>query len=248
MRKLEGKVAVVTGASRGIGRAIALKLADDGAKVVVNYSGSQAKAEEVVAVIQANGGEAIAVQASVANVDEVTALMDTAVKTFGSLDILVNNAGITRDNLLMRMKEDEWDDVIDTNLKGVFLCTKAVTRQMMKQRAGRIINISSIVGVAGNAGQANYVAAKAGVIGLTKTTAKELASRNILVNAIAPGFIETEMTEQLPEDIKQSMLTQIPLAKLGQPEDIAKAVVFLASEDANYMTGQTLHIDGGMVM
>lgn len=248
MRKLEGKVAVVTGASRGIGRAIALKLAEEGAKVVVNYSGSQAKAGEVVAMIQENGGEAIAVQASVSQTEEVTALMDAAVKTYGSLDILVNNAGITRDNLLMRMKEDEWDDVLNTNLKGVFLCTKAVTRQMMKQRAGRIINISSIVGVAGNAGQANYVAAKAGVIGLTKTTAKELASRNILVNAIAPGFIETEMTEQLPEDIKQGMLTQIPLAKLGQPEDIAKAVAFLASEDANYMTGQTLHIDGGMVM
>jgi len=248
MRKLEGKVAVVTGASRGIGRAIALKLAEEGAKVVVNYSGSQAKAEEVVAMIQENGGEAIAVQASVSKTEEVTALMDAAVKTYGSLDILVNNAGITRDNLIMRMKEDEWDDVLNTNLKGVFLCTKAVTRQMMKQRAGRIINISSIVGVAGNAGQANYVAAKAGVIGLTKTTAKELASRNILVNAIAPGFIETEMTEQLPEDIKQGMLTQIPLAKLGQPEDIAKAVAFLASEDANYMTGQTLHIDGGMVM
>lgn len=248
MRKLEGKVAVVTGASRGIGRAIALKLAEEGAKVVVNYSGSQAKAEEVVAMIQENGGEAIAVQASVSKTEEVTALMDAAVKTYGSLDILVNNAGITRDNLIMRMKEDEWDDVLNTNLKGVFLCTKAVTRQMMKQRAGRIINISSIVGVAGNAGQANYVAAKAGVIGLTKTTAKELASRNILVNAIAPGFIETEMTEQLPEDIKQGILTQIPLAKLGQPEDIAKAVAFLASDDANYMTGQTLHIDGGMVM
>ncbi|MGG2108158.1 3-oxoacyl-[acyl-carrier-protein] reductase [Lysinibacillus pakistanensis] len=248
MRKLEGKVAVVTGASRGIGRAIALKLADEGAKVVVNYSGSQAKAEEVVARIQENGGEAIAVQASVSQTEEVTALIDTAVKTFGSLDILVNNAGITRDNLLMRMKEDEWDDVLNTNLKGVFLCTKAVARQMMKQRAGRIINISSIVGVAGNAGQANYVAAKAGVIGLTKTTAKELASRNILVNAIAPGFIETEMTDQLPEELKQGMLTQIPLAKLGQPEDIAKAVAFLASDDANYMTGQTLHIDGGMVM
>lgn len=248
MRKLEGKVAVVTGASRGIGRAIALKLADEGAKVVVNYSGSQAKAEEVVAMIQENGGEAIAVQGSISQTEEVTALMDAAVKTYGSLDILVNNAGITRDNLIMRMKEDEWDDVLNTNLKGVFLCTKAVTRQMMKQRAGRIINISSIVGVAGNAGQANYVAAKAGVIGLTKTTAKELASRNILVNAIAPGFIETEMTEQLPEDIKQGMLTQIPLAKLGQPEDIAKAVAFLASDDANYMTGQTLHIDGGMVM
>jgi len=248
MRKLEGKVAVVTGASRGIGRAIALKLADEGAKVVVNYSGSQAKAEEVVARIQENGGEAIAVQASVSQSEEVIALIDTAVKTFGSLDILVNNAGITRDNLLMRMKEDEWDDVLNTNLKGVFLCTKAVTRQMMKQRAGRIINISSIVGVAGNAGQANYVAAKAGVIGLTKTTAKELASRNILVNAIAPGFIETEMTDQLPEELKQGMLTQIPLAKLGQPEDIAKAVAFLASDDANYMTGQTLNIDGGMVM
>lgn len=206
MRKLEGKVAVVTGASRGIGRAIAVKLAEEGAKVVVNYSGSQAKAEEVVEMIQANGGEAIAVQASVSQTEEVTALMDAAVKTFGSLDILVNNAGITRDNLLMRMKEDEWDDVLNTNLKGVFLCTKAVTRQMMKQRAGRIINISSIVGVAGNAGQANYVAAKAGVIGLTKTTAKELASRNILVNAIAPGFIETEMTEQLPEDIKKVCL------------------------------------------
>jgi len=238
----------VTGASRGIGRAIALKLADEGAKVVVNYSGSQAKAEEVVAMIQENGGEAIAVQASVSQTEEVTALMNTAIKTFGTLDILVNNAGITRDNLLMRMKEDEWDDVLNTNLKGVFLCTKAVTRQMMKQRAGRIINISSIVGVAGNAGQANYVAAKAGVIGLTKTTAKELASRNILVNAIAPGFIETEMTDQLPEDIKQGMLTEIPLAKLGQPEDIAKAVAFLASDEANYMTGQTLHIDGGMVM
>lgn len=248
MRKLEGKVAVVTGASRGIGRAIALKLADEGARVVVNYSGSQAKAEEVVAAIREAGGEALAIQASVAKSDEVATLMDAAVKTFGSLDILVNNAGITRDNLLMRMKENEWDDVMDTNLKGVFLCTKAVTRQMMKQRAGRIINISSIVGVAGNAGQANYVAAKAGVIGLTKTTAKELASRNILVNAIAPGFIETEMTAELPEDLKQGMLTQIPLAKLGQPEDIAKAVVFLASEDANYMTGQTLHIDGGMVM
>ncbi|QDQ01698.1 3-oxoacyl-[acyl-carrier-protein] reductase [Lysinibacillus fusiformis] len=248
MHKLQGKVAVVTGASRGIGRAIALKLAEEGAKIVVNYSGSQAKAEEVVATIQANGGEAIAVQASVSKVEEVTALMDAAVKTFGSLDILVNNAGITRDNLLMRMKENEWDDVLDTNLKGVFLCTKAVTRQMMKQRAGRIINISSIVGVAGNAGQANYVAAKAGVIGLTKTTAKELATRNILVNAIAPGFIETEMTDQLPEDLKQGMLSQIPLAKLGQPEDIAKAVIFLASDDTNYMTGQTLHIDGGMVM
>lgn len=242
------KTAVVTGASRGIGRAIALKLAQDGANVVVNYSGSQAKAEEVVAEIKALGQQAIAVQANVANADEVKALMGAAMDAFGSIDILVNNAGITRDNLLMRMKEDEWDSVMDTNLKGVFLCTKAVARQMMKQRAGRIINVASIVGVAGNAGQANYVAAKAGVIGLTKTTAKELAARNILVNAVAPGFIATDMTEELPQDVKEAMLTQIPLAKLGQPEDVANVVAFLASEGANYMTGQTLHIDGGMVM
>ncbi|MFS0874554.1 3-oxoacyl-[acyl-carrier-protein] reductase [Solibacillus isronensis] len=245
---LTGKCAVVTGASRGIGRAIALQLASEGAKVVVNYSGSEQKAQEVVEEIKANGGEAIAVQADVADADSVQNLMKSALDTYGSIDILVNNAGITRDNLLMRMKDDEWDDVINTNLKGVFLCTKAVTRQMMKQRAGRIINISSIVGVAGNAGQANYVAAKAGVIGLTKTTAQELASRNILVNAIAPGFITTEMTEGLPEDLKEGMLKQIPLAKLGQPEDIAKAVVFFASDSANYITGQTLQIDGGMVM
>lgn len=248
MGKLDGKVAVVTGASRGIGREIALYLAKEGAKVVVNYSGSEQKALQVVDEINSMGTNAIAVQANISNVDSVANLMDTAIKEFGSIDILVNNAGITRDNLIMRMKEDEWDDVINTNLKGVFLCTKAVTRQMMKQRSGRIINISSVVGVLGNAGQANYVAAKAGVIGLTKTTARELASRNILVNAIAPGFITTEMTDSLPEDLKNAMLSQIPLSKLGQPEDIAKAVVFLASDDASYMTGQTLHIDGGMYM
>lgn len=248
MGKLDGKTAIVTGASRGIGRAIALQLASEGANVVVNFSGSEQKASQVVEEIQNLGSQAIAVQANISDSDSVQQLMNAAQEQFGSIDILVNNAGITRDNLLMRMKEDEWDDVINTNLKGVFLCTKAVTRQMMKQRAGRIINISSIVGVMGNAGQANYVAAKAGVIGLTKTTARELASRNILVNAIAPGFITTEMTETLPEDVKSSMLTQIPLAKLGKPEDIAKAVVFLASDDASYMTGQTLHIDGGMYM
>lgn len=245
---LTGKTAVVTGGSRGIGRAICIELAKQGANVVVNFSGSEAKAEEVVKEIEALGPKAIAVQANVADSTSVDSLMKQALETFGSIDILVNNAGITRDNLLMRMKEQEWDDVIDTNLKGVFLCTKAVTRQMMKQRAGRIINISSIVGVAGNPGQANYVAAKAGVIGLTKTTAQELASRNILVNAIAPGFITTEMTDALPEEIKETMLKQIPLAKLGQPEDIAKAVIFLASDSANYITGQTLHIDGGLVM
>lgn len=245
---LTGKCAVVTGASRGIGRAIALELASQGAQIVVNYSGSEQRAQQVVEEIQALGGQAIAVQANVADTESVQQLMKTAIDTFGSIDILVNNAGITRDNLLMRMKDDEWDDVINTNLKGVFLCTKAVTRQMMKQRAGRIINISSIVGVAGNPGQANYVAAKAGVIGLTKTTAQELASRNILVNAIAPGFITTEMTDELPADLKETMLKQIPLAKLGQPEDIAKAVAFFSSSNANYITGQTLHIDGGMVM
>ncbi|MBO2534536.1 MULTISPECIES: 3-oxoacyl-[acyl-carrier-protein] reductase [Rummeliibacillus] len=248
MANLSNKVAVVTGASRGIGRAIALHLAELGAKVVVNYSGNQAKAQEVVSEIEANGGAAIAVQANVADPDDVAKLMKQAIETYGSLDILVNNAGITRDNLLMRMKEEDWDAVMNTNLKGVFLCTKAVARQMMKQRAGRIINIASIVGVAGNAGQANYVAAKAGVIGLTKTAAKELAARNIYVNAVAPGFIDTEMTEELPEEIKAQMLSQIPLAKLGKPEDVAKVVAFLASDDASYMTGQTLHVDGGMVM
>ncbi|MFP3918894.1 3-oxoacyl-[acyl-carrier-protein] reductase [Lysinibacillus telephonicus] len=248
MGKLDGKTAVVTGASRGIGRAIALQLASEGANVVVNFSGSEQKAQQVVEEINSLGAKAIAVQANVADNESVQSLMNAAIEQFGSIDILVNNAGITRDNLIMRMKEEEWDDVINTNLKGVFLCTKAVTRQMMKQRSGRIINITSIVGVMGNAGQANYVAAKAGVIGLTKTTARELASRNILVNAIAPGFITTEMTDALPEEVKSSMLSQIPLGSLGEPEHIAKAVVFLASEDSNYMTGQTLHIDGGMHM
>ena len=248
MADLTNKVAVITGGSRGIGRAIALHLAKLGAKVVVNYSGSQTKAEEVVSEIEDAGGSAIAVQANVTDAEAVANLMKQAIQNYGKLDILVNYAGITRDNLLMRMKEEDWDAVMNTNLKGVFLCTKAVTRQMMKQRAGRIVNIASIVGVAGNAGQANYVAAKAGVIGLTKTAAKELAARNIYVNAVAPGFIDTEMTEELPEQIKAQMLTQIPLAKLGKPEDVAKVVAFLASDEASYMTGQTLHVDGGMVM
>jgi len=248
MGKLVGKSAIVTGASRGIGKDIALYLAKEGAKVAVNYSGSKDKADVVVAEIKAMGGEAFAIQASVDQADDVQNLISSTMEQFGSVDILVNNAGITRDNLLMRMKEHEWDDVINTNLKGVFLCTKAVTRQMMKQRAGRIINITSIVGVSGNAGQANYVAAKAGVIGLTKSTAKELASRNITVNSVAPGFISTDMTDALPEDIKSQMLSQIPLAKFGNPEDIAKAVAFLASDDANYITGQTIHVNGGMYM
>jgi 3-oxoacyl-[acyl-carrier protein] reductase len=245
---LEGKAALVTGASRGIGREIALELASLGANVAVNFAGNEAKANEVVDEIKALGRDAFAVKCNVSNSVEVSAMVKETIDRFGSLDILVNNAGITRDNLLMRMKDDEWDDVININLKGVFLCTKAVTRQMMKQRNGRIINIASIVGVSGNPGQANYVAAKAGVIGLTKTTAKELATRNITVNAIAPGFISTDMTDKLTEEVKTEMLKQIPLARFGEPKDIAKVVAFLASSDSAYMTGQTLHIDGGMVM
>ncbi|WJQ11701.1 3-oxoacyl-[acyl-carrier-protein] reductase [Geobacillus stearothermophilus] len=245
---LEGKIALVTGASRGIGRAVALELARQGANVVVNYAGSEAKANEVVEMIRSLGREAIAVQADVARAEEVERLVKTALDQFGRLDILVNNAGITRDNLLMRMKEEEWDAVINTNLKGVFLCTKAVTRPMMKQRGGRIINIASVVGVIGNPGQANYVAAKAGVIGLTKTAARELASWNITVNAVAPGFITTDMTEALSEELKGEMLKQIPLARFGEPDDVARVVAFLASDAAGYMTGQTLHVDGGMVM
>lgn len=245
---LNGKAALVTGASRGIGKEIALELARLGAKVAVNYSGSEAKANEVAREIQAMGQAAFAVQCDVSNAESVTAMVGSVIEEFGSLDILVNNAGITRDNLLMRMKEEEWDDVINTNLKGVFLCTKAVTRQMMKQRSGRIINIASIVGVSGNPGQANYVAAKAGVIGLTKTTAKELATRGITVNAVAPGFISTDMTDKLSDDVKKAMLQQIPLARFGDPKDIAGVTAFLASDTGAYMTGQTLHVDGGMVM
>jgi 3-oxoacyl-[acyl-carrier protein] reductase len=246
--RLEGKAALVTGASRGIGREVALELAREGANVAINYAGSEAKAAEVAEEIKAMGREAIIIQADVSNPEAVDAMVKETIEVFGKLDILVNNAGITKDNLLMRMKESDWDDVININLKGVFLCTKAVTRQMMKQRSGRIINISSIVGVSGNAGQANYVAAKAGVIGLTKTTAKELATRGITVNAVAPGFITTDMTDKLNDDTKAEMLKQIPLGKLGEPGDVAKTVAFLASEDSRYMTGQTLHVDGGMVM
>lgn len=245
---LTGKVALVTGASRGIGRAIALTLAEAGADVAVNYAGSEAAAAEVVSLIEAKGRKAIKLKADVSSVQEVEDMFKQVLETFGKLDILVNNAGITRDNLIMRMKEDEFDQVIATNLKGVFNCVKAATRPMMKQRSGRIINISSVVGVLGNPGQVNYVAAKAGVIGMTKATAKELASRGITVNAVAPGFIETDMTDKLPEDVRSQLLQQIPLAKLGQPEDIAKAVRFLASDDASYMTGQTIHVDGGMYM
>nr|WP_054951562.1 3-oxoacyl-[acyl-carrier-protein] reductase [Numidum massiliense] len=246
--ELTGKTALVTGASRGIGREIALALASAGADVVVNYAGSEEKAQAVVAEIAALGRRAIALQANVAVYAEVEAMVKRVVREWGRLDILVNNAGITRDNLLVRMKEDDWDAVIATNLKGVFNGIKAVSRPMMKQRYGRIVNLSSVVGVAGNAGQANYVAAKAGVIGLTKTAARELASRGITVNAVAPGFIATDMTAQLGEEAAEQLKGQIPLGRLGQPQDVAGVVRFLASSEAAYMTGQTLHVDGGMVM
>lgn len=246
--RFEGKVALVTGASRGIGRAIALALAAEGADVAVNYAGSEAAAKEVAAEIEAMGRKAFVIQADIASTEASTAMVDAVVKEFGRVDVLVNNAGITRDGLLLRMKEEDWDAVITTNLKGVFNCTKAAIKYMMKQKSGNIVNISSIVGVMGNAGQANYCAAKAGVIGFTKATAKEVAARGIRVNAIAPGFIKTDMTSVLSEKVVEAMLAGIPLNRLGETEDIAKAVLFLASSDANYITGQTLHVDGGMVM
>ncbi|WP_168122285.1 3-oxoacyl-[acyl-carrier-protein] reductase [Paenibacillus sp. HB172176] len=245
---LEGKKALVTGASRGIGRAIAIALAEAGADVAVNYSGSEAAAAETVQAIEALGRSAIMIKANVGKADEFDGMVKETIEKLGAIDILVNNAGITRDNLIMRMKEEEFDQVIETNLKGVFNGVKAATRPMMKQRSGRIINISSVVGVLGNPGQANYVAAKAGVIGLTKASAKELASRGITVNCVAPGFIQTDMTDKLSSEMKESLGAQIPLARLGEASDIANAVRFLASDAAAYMTGQTVHVDGGMYM
>ncbi|HCX3191388.1 TPA: 3-oxoacyl-[acyl-carrier-protein] reductase [Staphylococcus aureus] len=242
------KSALVTGASRGIGRSIALQLAEEGYNVAVNYAGSKEKAEAVVEEIKAKGVDSFAVQANVADADEVKAMIKEVVSQFGSLDVLVNNAGITRDNLLMRMKEQEWDDVIDTNLKGVFNCIQKATPQMLRQRSGAIINLSSVVGAVGNPGQANYVATKAGVIGLTKSAARELASRGITVNAVAPGFIVSDMTDALSDELKEQMLTQIPLARFGQDTDIANTVAFLASDKAKYITGQTIHVNGGMYM
>ncbi|CAC8808673.1 3-oxoacyl-[acyl-carrier protein] reductase [Staphylococcus aureus] len=242
------KSALVTGASRGIGRSIALQLAEEGYNVAVNYAGSKEKAEAVVEEIKAKGVDSFAIQANVADADEVKAMIKEVVSQFGSLDVLVNNAGITRDNLLMRMKEQEWDDVIDTNLKGVFNCIQKATPQMLRQRSGAIINLSSVVGTVGNPGQANYVATKAGVIGLTKSAARELASRGITVNAVAPGFIVSDMTDALSDELKEQMLTQIPLARFGQDTDIANTVAFLASDKAKYITGQTIHVNGGMYM
>ena len=245
---LTGKIALVTGASRGIGRQIAVTLAGYGATVIVNYNGSRAKAEEVVKEIEANGGHATAIQCNVAEFDKAKELIDYVVKTYGRLDILVNNAGITRDNLIMKMSEEDFDAVVSTNLKGAFNCVKHVARQMLKQKSGRIINISSVSGIMGNAGQANYCASKAGVIGLTKSVARELGSRGITSNAVAPGFIETEMTAVLSEEVKKAMGGQIPLKRFGQTKDIAETVAFLASDHAGYITGQVIQVDGGMAM
>ena len=245
---MEGKVAVVTGASRGIGKAIAVKLASKGATVVINYNGSRERAEEVKNEVESAGGKAVIIQCNVADFDACKEFIETVIKEQGRIDILVNNAGITKDGLLMKMSEEDFDKVLDTNLKGTFHTIRAALRQMIRQRSGRIINMASVVGVSGNAGQANYAASKAGVIGLTKTAAREVASRGITVNAVAPGFIETEMTDVLSEDVKENLLGSIPLKRMGQTKDIAETVAFLASDKAAYITGQTISVDGGMGM
>ncbi len=245
---LENKTAIVTGGSRGIGKTIALQLASVGANVVVNYNHSAETAKEVADKIQSMGKEALAIQADVGNQADVDYFIKEVLNQFENIDILVNNAGITRDHLLLRMKEKEWDEVLNTNLKGAFLMTKAVIRKMMKNKSGKIINITSIVGVSGNAGQANYAAAKAGLIGFTKSVAKEVASRGIQVNAIAPGYIKTEMTDAVPENIQKDLLNMIPTKRIGNPRDIANMVTFLSSDLSDYITGQVIHIDGGMYM
>ena len=246
--RLDGKVAVVTGGSRGIGRAVVLELAGRGAKRVLNYAGNTAAAEETQAVARNLGAEVVLCKADVADADACEVMINVAIEQFGRVDILVNNAGITRDNLFMRMKPEEWNAVIATNLTGVYNCCRAVVKYMIKQRSGSIINMTSVIGEVGNIGQANYAAAKAGVIGLTKSLAKELAARNIRVNAIAPGFITTDMTAGLSESIIEKLKTGVPLARLGQPEDVAHATAFLASDSTSYITGQVLNVDGGMVM
>ena len=245
---LNGKIAVVTGASRGIGKAIAMKFAQLGATVVINYNGSAQKAEEVKQSIIADGGRAVIKQCNVADYDACEAFIKEVIDQFGRIDILVNNAGITKDGLIMRMSEEDFTNVVDVYLKGTFHCIRFASRQMMKQRSGRIINMSSVVGISGNAGQINYAASKAGVIGMTKSAAKELASRGITVNAIAPGYIETDMTNVLSDKVKEETMKQIPLGRLGQTGDIAAAAAFLASDEAGYITGQVLAVDGGMAI
>lgn len=243
---LENKVALVTGASRGIGREIAMTLAKEGASVIINYNGSRERAEEVKNSIESEGGKAFLYPCDVSDFQSCEAMAKDIVKTHGRLDILVNNAGITRDNLIMKMKEEDFDAVLNVNLKGTFNTIRHFSRQMLKQKSGKIINISSVSGILGNAGQANYAASKAGVIGLTKTMARELCSRGITVNAVAPGFVDTEMTEVLSEDIKEAACKQIPLGRFGKPSEIAAMVAFLASEKADYITGQVISVDGGM--
>ncbi len=243
---LDNKIAVVTGGSRGIGRAIALKLASQGAQIVVNYTSNSAAADSVVKEVEALGSKAIAVQANVSMASDIENLIKETESQLGKIDILVNNAGITRDGLLIRMKEEDFDQVIDVNLKGVFLTTKLIGKKMLKQRAGSIVNITSVVGLMGNAGQANYAASKAGVIGFTKSVAREFASRGITVNAVAPGFIESDMTAKLDEKVVENYMTAIPLSRFGKADDVANTVAFLVSDQANYITGQTLQVDGGM--
>lgn len=245
---LKDKVAIVTGGTRGIGRAIALKLADNGANIVINYRNSDKEAEELKAILEEKGVKVLTVKCDISNFEDSKNLMDKCKEVFGKIDILVNNAGITKDTLIMRMKEQDFDNVIDVNLKGTFNCAKHASAIMLKQRFGKIINMTSVVGIAGNAGQVNYAASKAGVIGLTKSLAKELGSRGITVNAVAPGFINTDMTASLSEKVKEEASKNIPLKRLGDPEDVANLVGFLASDAANYITGQVINVDGGMVM